>query len=333
MDRLGEARQEGRVGWNGARLPKVQSAGRVDVYETVTRRIIERIEAGVVPWQSPSIAGVGFPRNFSTGKYYQGINIFLLSSYEFQSPYFLTFLQARNMGGVVRRGETGFPIVKMGTWTQEDGSKEFPSEKDAVPTRSRMFLRLYTVFNACQIEGIKFPDIPKCPAFTETEMTGLARRIVAQMPQPPIISEGRKSTPHYVPSLDTVEMPSRETFRAEWRFYKTLFHELAHSTGHEKRLNRASLTENRGMYAAGETRKIYCLEELVAEMAAAFLGAHSGIVQDGDENSAAYLQGWLNVLKVKDNKTWLVRAASEAQRAADFILGVAGSRKEASRES
>lgn len=87
------------------------------------------------------------------------------------------------------------------------------------------------------------------------------------------------------------------------------------------------------MYAAGETRKIYCLEELVAEMAAAFLGAHSGIVQDGDENSAAYLQGWLNVLKVKDNKTWLVRAASEAQRAADFILGVAGSRKEASRES
>ena len=81
-------------------------------------------------------------------------------------------------------------------------------------------------------------------------------------------------------------MPSRETFRAEWRFYKTLFHEVAHSTGHETPLNRQSLTENRGRYAVGEDKKIYCLEELVAEMTAAFLGASAGIIEDGFENSA-----------------------------------------------
>ena len=116
-------------------------------------------------------------------------------------------------------------------------------------------------------------------------------------------------------------MPSRETFRAEWRFYKTLFHELAHLTGHSSRLNRPSLTENRGRYAVGDHRKIYCQEELVAEMTAAFLGAQAGIIEDGFENSAAYLHGWLDVLKVKDNKTWLVKAASDAQKAADYVLG------------
>jgi len=153
-------------------------------------------------------------------------------------------------------------------------------------------------------------------------MADNARRIAAEMPRPMVVHEGRKSFPHYVPELDTVEMPSRETFRAEWRFYKTLFHELAHATGHETRLNRQSLTENRGRYAVGEERKTYCLEELVAEMAAAFLGAAAGIVEDDFENSAAYLHGWLEVLKVKDHKTWLVKAASEAQRAANYILGV-----------
>jgi antirestriction protein ArdC len=140
------------------------------------------------------------------------------------------------------------------------------------------------------------------------------------MPLPPIIHEGRKANPHYIPSLDTVEMPSRETFRAEWRFFKTLFHELAHSTGHEKRLNRKTLTENRGIFSVGESKKVYCQEELVAEMTAAFLSAHAGIVEDGFENSAAYLKGWLDVLKVSDHKTWLVKAASDAQRAADYIL-------------
>ncbi len=274
----------------------------------------------MVPWQSPSIARVGFPRNFSTQKHYRGINVFLLGSHEFQSPYFLTFIQAKELGGHVRQGEKGFPIVKVGTWTKEVEGATAPASGDPPTAEPRKFLKLYTVFNACQVEGISFPEIPKCETFTESALADNARRIVAGMPQPPVIHEGRKSYPHYVPDLDTVEMPSRETFRAEWRFYKTLFHELAHSTGHERRLNRQSLTENRGRYAVGEAQKTCCLEELVAEMTAAFLGAHSGIIEDEFENSASYLRNWLDVLKVRDHKTWLVKAASDAQRAADYVL-------------
>ena len=288
--------------------------GRVDIYEVVTNQILASIEQGVVPWQSPSIARVGYPRNFLTKKPYSGINVFLLGVQEFQSPHFLTFRQALELGGNVRKGEKGFHIVKVGIWNKPEDTSE---EK----TEERRFLRLYTVFNACQIDGISFPEPPKCEAFTVTVQTANARRIVAEMPQRPVIHEGRKSYPHYLPEDDMVEMPSRESFRSEWRFYKTLFHELAHATGHEKRLDRPSLTENRGRYAVGEDRKTYCLEELVAEMTAAFVGASVGMVEEGFENNAAYLQGWLSMLKVKDNRTWLVKAASEAQKAADFILG------------
>ena len=116
-------------------------------------------------------------------------------------------------------------------------------------------------------------------------------------------------------------MPNRETFRTEGCFYKTFFHELAHSTGHGSRLSRKSLLENRGFSGLGESAKTYCMEELVAEMAAAFLSAEAGIVEDDFENSAAYLKGWMDVLQVSDHRKWLVQAASDAQRAADYITG------------
>ena len=321
MEQMERGRGKTPVPLAAAGLPKAEGQVRWDVYETVTRRILERMENGVVPWQSPSIARTGFPRNFATQKSYRGINVFLLGLHEFQSPYFLTFLQAKDLGGTVRKGETGFPIVKVGTWSRERESDAAAVGLAPHSVESRKFLKLYTVFNACQIDGVVFPEVPPCATFAESELADNARHIVAAMPRPPLIHEGRKSYPHYVPDTDTVEMPSRETFRAEWRFYKTLFHELAHATGHQERLNRPSLVDNRGSSAVGEARKIYCLEELVAEMTAAFLGAHAGIIEDGFENSAAYLQGWLSVLQAKDNKTWLVKAASDAQRAADYILG------------
>jgi antirestriction protein ArdC len=266
---------------------------------------------------------VGFPRNFATGSFYQGINVFVLGSAEFQSPYFLTFLQAKELGGQVRAGEKGFPIIKVGTWEKDSKTEPQQAVNSAEEANKLKFLRIYTVFNACQIDGIAFPETPPCPVYTESMKNEAARLVVSGMPNPPTILEGRKACPHYIAATDTVEMPSRNTFRGEWRYYKTLFHELAHSTGHPSRLNRRSLVENRGMYAAGESRKIYCEEELVAEMTAAFLGAHAGIIEDDFENSAAYLKGWLEVLRVKDNKRWLVQAASEAQKAANHILGEA----------
>ena len=296
---------------------------KLDVYEMVTARILEKLAAGVVPWQSPSIARVGFPRNFSTGNLYTGINIFLLASLEYQSPYFMTYKQAQEMGGQVRKGEKGSPIVKMGTWDKEvEGSTVTREDgKEGPAVERRKFLKLYTVFNSCQIDGIEFPEVPACETFTLSQQAEAARLIVQGMPNPPSIFEGRRATPCYIQADDAIEMPSRETFRAEWRFYKTMFHELAHSTGHGSRLARKSLLENKGFTGWGESAKTYCLEELVAEMTAAFLGANAGIIEDDFENSAAYLKSWMDVLKVNDHKKWLVQAAAEAQRAANYILG------------
>jgi len=214
-------------------------------------------------------------------------------------------------------------IVKLGTWKR--GDEPPPDETDKAKDKAsspRRFLKVYTVFNACQIEGIDFPAPPAPPAFLPSAMADRAREIVNRMPRPPEIREGRMAYPHYLPSLDTVEMPSRETFTAEWRYYFTLFHELAHATGHPSRLNRSTLTENRGMHVVGSDKKIYCQEELVAEMTAAFLGSHAGIVEDAQESSAAYLKGWMDVLRVHDHRTWLIKAAAEAQRAANFVLGI-----------
>ncbi len=300
----------------------VKALEKVDVYGLVNSRIIERLEAGVAPWNSPSIARVGFPRNFSTGSFYRGINVFLLASAEFQSPYFLTYNQARELGGQVRKGEKGLPIVKLGQWVRKlEGEPVSRDEGDEEGRAAKYYLRHYTVFNSCQIEGIEFPEPPKCDTFTESQQAEAARQVIEGMPNKPQIIEGRRATPCYIRADDEVHMPSRETFRAEWRFYKTMFHELGHATGHESRLARKSLLENRGYNGRAEDNQTYCLEELVAEMTAAYVGAAAGIVEDDFQNSAAYLQSWIKRLSETDNKKWLVPAAAEAQKAADYILG------------
>lgn len=123
-----------------------------------------------------------------------------------------------------------------------------------------------------------------------------------------------------VGKADLVGMPHRETFPTEERYYKSLFHEFTHATGHASRLARKTLLENQGIMAGGAARTTYAKEELVAEMGAAFLTAHAGIVMDGFENSAAYLKGWLEVLKARQNRRWIVEAAGQAQKATDLIL-------------
>jgi antirestriction protein ArdC len=145
--------------------------------------------------------------------------------------------------------------------------------------------------------------------------------IVAEMPKAPPIAEG-SAIPFYRPGTDSVHMPERRFFTSEEAYYSTLFHELTHSTGHESRLARKSLLENKGIDATGEARKTYAEEELVAEMGASFLNAHAGFMDAEIENSAAYLQGWIDALKSKDAKGWIIRAASQAQKAADFVLKI-----------
>lgn len=288
-----------------------------DVYQRVTDRIIEQLEQGVVPWKSPYFSKVGFPKNFCSGKAYQGINIFLLGSLRFTSPYFLTFLQAKELGGHVRKGERGHLVVKYGTYSKEEDTK--PEGEEAT---TRRYLKAYTVFHASQIEGIEFPEVVELPELSVSEKTALAREIVSGMPKCPEIREG-SAIPCYRQATDSVHMPEPRFFESEEAYYSTLFHELTHSTGHIDRLARKSLLENKGMDASGDTaRKIYAEEELVAEMGASYLNAFAGIFDAELTNSAAYLQGWIDALKGKDAKGWVIRAASQAQKAADYILGI-----------
>jgi antirestriction protein ArdC len=293
---------------DGAKLP--------DLYEQITTRIIDQLAKGVVPWKSPYFSTTGFPRNFATQKEYQGINVLLLGCQRFTSPYFMTFLQAKELGGNVRKGERGSLVVKYGTYTKED---EQAKEDD--PAQLRGYLKGYTVFHASQIDGIEFPVPVAAKELTTTEKTDGARAIVDAMPQKPAIHTG-SAVPCYRIATDSIHMPEIGYFTNEEAYYSTLFHELGHATGHHSRLARKSLMTNKGFGGTGDTaRKSYAEEELVAEMTASFLSAQAGIIENELENSAAYLQSWINALRTKDARSWIVRAASQGQKAADFIMG------------
>jgi len=294
-----------------------------DIYERVTAQILEKLEAGVCPWKAAH-TGAAFvpPRNFHTGKHYNGANVFLLAMRGYESPWFMTYKQAQERGGQVRKGERGSLVIKYAVYEKDAPAEGGTADAEAEPER-RGFVKGYTVFNACQIDGIDFPSPPGGERHPERPPVEAAEAIVRNMPDAPVILEGPERVPHYLPALDIVKMPERRRFVTMEKFYHSLYHELIHAVGHEKRLARKTLIENKGMFAAGaEDKRTYCLEELVAEMGAAFLCARARIDGDGHENSAAYLKGWLEVLKVKEHRRWIIQAAAQAQKAAAFILGV-----------
>lgn len=278
---------------------------KVSVAEVITSRIIEKLEAGCIPWHKPwtPLAGVGAPRNLLSGKPYRGINILILASQQFSSPFWLTYKQAQDKGGSVRKGETGTPVV-FWNWIEVEDSETGDEKK--IP-----FMRYYTVFNLEQTEGI---EAPPSPAVAETPFTPIqaAEEIIAAMPRLPEIRHSG-SRAYYRPACDFVNMPPRKTFHHEEGYYCTLFHEIGHATGHSSRLGRKGVTECTA-FASHE----YSKEELVAEMTAAFLCAETGIEQATIDNSAAYIQSWLEELK--NDKSMVILAAGQAQRAVDFIL-------------
>ena len=271
------------------------------VYEQITERIMALLVQGTVPWNKPWKARNGLPRNVVTKKPYRGINVFLLLAMSYESPFWLTFRQALQLGGNVRKGEKSCPVVFWKQTTIEGKELDEPQMK--------RLLRFYHVFNMAQCEGLKNVAAP-----VESPITAVTKpdEIVAHMPQPPLIKHGMTRA-YYSPTEDCIGMPVRGRFEREEEYYSTLFHELVHATGHDMRLKRATLTES-----AGFGSNPYCKEELIAEMGAAFLCGHAEIVERTIDNSAAYLNGWLEQLR--SDKTLIVQAAAQAQKAADFIL-------------
>ena len=304
------------------------AGNRVSVYERVTERVTELLQQGVVPWQKPWHAKVGPPRNGVSGRFYRGLNVFMLSHAGYESPWWFSPKQVNDLGGHIVKGEKVSWVHFFKPWLPKgepaDGPLEVETDEVEISTRRRpvLIIRAYRVVNVDQCAG---PGIDKFrakhplaegPVNNDNEAIAACDDIVAGMPQRPGIRYGGDRA-FYRPWTDTVHMPRRETFISSEAFYGTLFHELSHSTGHEDRLNRKTLTD--GTPFGSPT---YSKEELCAEMGAAFLCATAGIDDPTIQNSAAYIKGWLKFLK-SDPKA-LVIAGAQAQKAADFILGAAG---------
>ena len=272
-----------------------------DVYQVVTDRIIKLLESGTVPWHRPWKGGDQAPRNFVSKKAYRGINLFLLNAAGFTSPFWLTFNQVQSRDGRVKKGEKSFPVV---FW------KIFEEDEHGT-TKKIPFLRYHSVFNVAQCEGINLPAPPEINGtFHPIEK---CEGVVAHMPRPPAIEHGGRAA--YSPSVDRVTMPETTLFESAEAYYGTLFHELTHATGHVSRLNRKEITDP--IHFGSNP---YSREELVAEMGAAFLSGHCGIENATLDQSASYIQNWLEQLK--DDRKLVVHAAAHAQKACDFILDV-----------
>ena len=308
-------------------MAKKQKARR-DIYQEVTNQIIDCLEAGTAPWRNPiaGSSGNGLPKNLQTGKAYRGVNVLLLSmrawATGYASEFWMTYKQAKAKGGQVRKGEKGSLVT---FWKMHETKDRENGEPKILPV-----LRHYTAFNLEQIDGIEKPDAPEIgensPPF---EPLSEADAIIRDYTNPPAIKHDGGQRAFYRVKSDSVHLPEPNQFDNRENYYSTLFHELSHSTGVAKRLNRGIDTDPVPFGSPDYSR-----EELVAEISAAYLCAASGISPTTIEQSAAYLQGWINVLK--GDKRLVVSAAGAAQKSADLILGAsfnqAGSRsKDSSR--
>ena len=278
-----------------------------DVYEEVTARMLDALEAGIVPWRKPWTS-MGAHRNLITGREYRGINVFLtaLSAMRggYSYPLWVTMKQANKLGGRVRAGERGTLVV---FWEPRvDVRKNDQGEDEEF---RRLVFKKYYVWNVEQIDGIILPELPK-PAGAATHDG--ADALWEAYPDKPGLFHGG-SAAFYTAGLDAIQMPVRSAFESTSAYYQVLFHEAIHSTGAKHRLNRSTLTQA-GRFGDAN----YSQEELVAEMGGAMLLARAGL-EPAYENSAAYLRGWLKALN--DDKRLVVVAAQQAEKAARYVLG------------
>ena len=291
-----------------------ESTPRTNLYDEVTRRIISELEAGrfpwVQPWDASAAGGPGLPRNALTGRRYSGVNILLLWGAAIEGAYpsqcWLTFKQALEAGGNVRKGERGTTVVYADRFTPEaekERARETGEDARAVP-----FLKRFTVFNIAQCEGLH-PGLAADPApLPEREIIPHVEALIEATGANFRIG-GAKA--YYAPGADFVQVPPQPAFREQINYYRTAFHELSHWTGHAKRLNR----DQSGRFGS----QPYAREELCAEISAAFICAALGIAPT--VRHADYVGSWLEVLR-EDNRA-IFRAASQASKSADYLLAFA----------
>jgi antirestriction protein ArdC len=281
------------------------------LYSEVTDRIIAQLEEGTLPWVRPwdnGKAALGLPRNGGTGRRYSGINVLILWHRLFEQGYgsqrWLTYRQAQALGGNVRKGEQGTTVCYADRFTPKDGDT-VRIGPDGEP-RQIAFLKRFTVFNLDQCEGLDVaPSADPVATWNPAISMPRAEVLIAASGADIRIGGGEA---YYAPQDDYVRVPRAEHFHEPINWYRTVLHELGHWTGHRSRLDR--------LPDSGFGSPAYAREELVAEMASAFLCAELGIVPT--VRHADYLGAWLSVLR-EDSKA-IFRAASQASKAANYLL-------------
>lgn len=274
-----------------------------DIYQEVTDRIVAALETGTTPWLRPWRDGKSGsaiePYNAVSGRPYNGINLLILGSMPYSSLGWLTFKQALELGGNVRKGERGTLVV---FWKFDEYKKRGNDGSETLKTS--VMARGYTVFNVEQCENLNLSKIkaPTMPTIGETDMNALATRVGA------IVRHGGDRA-YYNAHQDFVQMPGLEAFKDTQNYQSTLAHELTHWTGHEKRCARE--------FGNRFGDRAYAFEELVAEIGSAFLCAKSGIELEGLQHPN-YLANWLSVLK--SDKRAIFTASSKAREAASFLM-------------
>ncbi|HEY5769003.1 MAG TPA: zincin-like metallopeptidase domain-containing protein, partial [Terrimicrobium sp.] len=278
-----------------------------DIYEAITGRFIEQLKRGTVPWQKPWF-GV---QNIVSRKPYRGINALLLGSTDYQSPFWISFRQALDLGGHVKKGEKSTPVIYYKILEKRDEAGKVMLREDGTPARIP-FVRWANVFNLDQTEGIPAPTITANQGMSPPHERAAA--IVENARLCPIHHAGFAA--FYSPTDDVIRIPAPSTFHSQEDYYHTLYHELTHASGHPSRLNREGVTERARI---GSER--YSKDELIGELGAAFLSDEAGILDSVRfENLAAYLGSW--VQKLENDPRIIVSAASQAQRSGDFITGI-----------
>ena len=281
---------------------------RRDYRAEVTEDIIKMLEAGTAPWQRPWKAGEAgrMPWNPTTGKVYRGGNVLALMIAGMRKGYsdsrWCTYKQATEKGWQVRKGEKATQIE----FWETGRTKDDEGESDADKPRSRMIHRVFSVFNAEQIDGI--PPLAVKPR-EQWEVCEAGERIMKDSGAD--IKYGGDRA-YYNRGGDYIRLPDRDQFPDAPSFYGTSLHELGHWTGHPSRLDRATLNES---YRFGDQN--YALEELVSEINSLYVAAETGIPHNPEQH-AAYVASWIKALK--EDKNAIFKAASAASAAADFLL-------------
>jgi antirestriction protein ArdC len=280
---------------------------KLDVYQLVTDQVIALLEKGIVPWQKPWNSA-GMPMNLVSKRPYRGINLWLLNALSYELNLWVTFEQLKKIGGSVIKGEHGQIVV---FWKMV---KKVPEELDGTGKAKMVpLLQYYKVYNVAQCRDVPKNLIPVADASVEPiDPIAECEAILTAIADMPLIRfQGKQA--YYNAENDEIVLPKMKDFKSSPAYYSTLYHELIHASGAEKRLHRKTLTD---MVPFGTPS--YALEELIAEMGSAFLCRFSGILPAEISNTVAYLDNWLGVLK-KD-KRFIITASGQAQKAVDFLL-------------